>query len=47
MSRSQKTRLLVIEQRRLVGVLVLKDLLDQISIRLALGEGKSGKAQTV
>ena len=45
MSAEKKTRLLVIDQGRLIGVLVLKDLLDHLTVRLALEPDSNLKPQ--
>lgn len=47
MIRSNRTRLLVVEAERLIGILVLKDLLNHLSIRLALDPNAAQKVQTV
>lgn len=47
MSTGHKTRLLVIDQGRLIGVLVLKDLLDHLTIRLALEPYAAVKMQPI
>jgi CBS domain-containing protein len=47
MSNARATRLLVIDHGRLVGVLVLKDLLGHIAVRLALDPDTPLKTQSV